>query len=61
LTRQVEIVRDTFAGLILASRAFVVSLLGTAAGLISLAPILLGLILPLVLTSKYRKCGCSFG
>jgi ATP-binding cassette subfamily C protein len=49
LTRQVEIVRDTFAGLILASRAFVVSLLGTAAGLLSLAPILLGLILPLVL------------
>jgi ATP-binding cassette subfamily C protein len=46
LTRQVEIVRDTYAGLILTSRAFVVTLLGTAAGLASLAPIMLALILP---------------
>ncbi|GIH08184.1 ABC transporter ATP-binding protein [Rhizocola hellebori] len=48
LTRQVEVVRDTYAGLILAARAFLTSLIGTAAGLVSLAPILLALIVPLV-------------
>jgi ATP-binding cassette subfamily C protein len=46
LTRQVEIVRDTNAGLIVVSRSFVVMMLGTVAGLLSLAPVLLALILP---------------
>ncbi len=46
LTRQVEIVRDTYAGLIIASRSFLVTLLGTAAGVAALAPILLVFIGP---------------
>ncbi|HCT79901.1 MAG TPA: antibiotic ABC transporter ATP-binding protein [Micromonosporaceae bacterium] len=49
LSRQVEIVRDTFAGLIVVSRSFLVALIGTVAGLVSLAPILLLVILPPVL------------
>ncbi|MFC7484021.1 hypothetical protein ACFQX7_33850 [Luedemannella flava] len=46
LTRQVEIVRDTFAGLIVVVRAFAVSVVGVVVGLLSLAPVLALLILP---------------
>lgn len=46
LTRQTEIVRDTYAGLIVAGRGFLVALVGTLAGLVSLSPALLPLILP---------------
>jgi ATP-binding cassette subfamily C protein len=46
LTRQTEIVRDTYAGLIVAGRGFLVTLTGTLAGLGSLSPALLPLILP---------------
>ena len=41
LTRQVEIVRDTYAGLIVVVRGFVVTVIGVAVGLASLAPALL--------------------
>ncbi|MFJ8079159.1 ATP-binding cassette domain-containing protein [Streptomyces sp. NPDC096205] len=41
LTQQVEIARDTFAGLVLVSRSFVFTAAGALAGLCSLAPVLL--------------------
>ncbi|KOT89567.1 ABC transporter ATP-binding protein [Streptomyces sp. NRRL F-5755] len=46
LTHQVEIARDTFAGLVLVSRSFVFVTAGALAGLCSLAPVLLLLVLP---------------
>ena len=46
LTRQVEIVRDTHAGLIVVLRGFVVTVVGVALGLLSMAPIMALLILP---------------
>ncbi|WP_100444236.1 ATP-binding cassette domain-containing protein [Glycomyces xiaoerkulensis] len=46
LTRQVEIVRDSYAGLIVAVRGFVVTSLGVTAGLMSLSPRLAMMILP---------------
>ena len=39
LNRQVEIVRDTFAGLVLVLRSFAVTLFGVLTGLLSLAPL----------------------
>lgn len=41
LTQQVEIARDTFAGLVMVSRSFVFTAVGALAGLLSLAPLLL--------------------
>lgn len=41
LTQQVEIARDTFAGLVMVSRSFVVTAVGALAGLLTLAPPLL--------------------
>ncbi|MER6631413.1 ABC transporter ATP-binding protein [Streptomyces sp. NPDC000987] len=41
LTQQVEIARDTFAGLVMVSRAFVFTAAGALVGLFSLAPVLL--------------------
>ncbi|MFJ1967860.1 ATP-binding cassette domain-containing protein [Streptomyces sp. NPDC087903] len=41
LTQQVEIARDTFAGLVMVSRSFVFTAAGALAGLLSLAPLLL--------------------
>ncbi|MFJ3617594.1 ATP-binding cassette domain-containing protein [Streptomyces iakyrus] len=41
LTQQVEIARDTFAGLVMVSRSFVVTAIGALAGLFTLAPPLL--------------------
>ncbi|GAB2758394.1 ATP-binding cassette domain-containing protein [Streptomyces bullii] len=41
LTQQVEIARDTFAGLVMVSRSFVFTAVGALAGLMSLAPPLL--------------------
>jgi ATP-binding cassette, subfamily C, bacterial len=46
LTRQVEIVRDTYAGLLVVIRAFLIALVGVVTGVLSLAPVLLLLILP---------------
>ncbi|WP_327323280.1 ABC transporter ATP-binding protein [Streptomyces sp. NBC_01210] len=46
LTHQVEIARDTFAGLVLVSRTFVFTAAGALAGLFSLAPVLLLVVLP---------------
>lgn len=46
LTRQVEIVRDTYAGLIVVIRSFVVTVVGVVIGLLSLAPVVVLLILP---------------
>jgi ATP-binding cassette, subfamily B, bacterial RamB/AmfA len=46
LTRQVEIVRDAYIGLIVTVRGFVVTAVGAVAGLISLAPVMALLIVP---------------
>ncbi|MFB7599199.1 ATP-binding cassette domain-containing protein [Streptomyces sp. NPDC056160] len=46
LTQQVEIARDTFAGLVLVSRSFVVAAAGAVVGLFSLAPPLVPVIVP---------------
>nr|WP_225953837.1 ABC transporter ATP-binding protein [Kibdelosporangium phytohabitans] len=46
LTRQVEVVRDTYAGLIVVIRTFLVTLAGVVVGLLSLAPVIVLLILP---------------
>ena len=46
LTRQVEVVRDTYAGIIVVLRAFVVTVVGVVTGLLSLAPVVTLLILP---------------
>jgi ATP-binding cassette subfamily C protein len=46
LTRQVEIVRDTYAGLIVIVRGFLVTVVGVVIGLLSLDPTIALLILP---------------
>jgi ATP-binding cassette subfamily C protein len=46
LTHQVEIVRDSYAGMILVLRNFLVLLVGAVVGLSSLAPVILLLVLP---------------
>ncbi|MFJ7073899.1 ATP-binding cassette domain-containing protein [Streptomyces sp. NPDC098781] len=46
LTQQVEIARDTFAGLVMVSRSFVFTAAGALVGLFSLAPLLLLVVLP---------------
>jgi ATP-binding cassette subfamily C protein len=46
LTRQVEIVRDTFAGLIVVLRQFAVTVVGAVTGMLAVAPVLAVLILP---------------
>ncbi|MFF0968514.1 ATP-binding cassette domain-containing protein [Streptomyces sp. NPDC003703] len=46
LTQQVEIARDTFAGLVLVSRSFVVAAAGALIGLCSLAPLLALVVAP---------------
>ncbi|GAB2872106.1 ABC transporter ATP-binding protein [Streptomyces deserti] len=46
LTQQVEIARDTFAGLVMVSRSFVFTAAGALAGLFSLAPALLMVVGP---------------
>lgn len=46
LTQQVEIARDTFAGLIMVSRSFVFTAVGALAGLFSLDPLLLLVVAP---------------
>lgn len=46
LTRQVEVVRDAFAGLIVAALGFVVTVVGVVVGLLSLEPVVALLILP---------------
>ncbi|MDT0478739.1 ABC transporter ATP-binding protein [Streptomyces doebereineriae] len=46
LTQQVEIARDTFAGLVMVSRSFVFTAVGAVAGLASLDPLLLLVVVP---------------
>jgi ATP-binding cassette subfamily C protein len=46
LNRQVEIVRDTFAGLVLVIRNFGITLFGVLAGLLSLAPLVAAFVVP---------------
>lgn len=46
LTRQVEIVRDTYAGLVIVVRGFLVTVVGVVAGSLSVAPAIALLILP---------------
>ncbi len=46
LTRQVEIVRDTFSGLLVSLRSFIVTVVGVVIGLASVAPIVMVLIVP---------------
>ncbi|MGP3977039.1 ATP-binding cassette domain-containing protein [Streptomyces sp. 8N114] len=46
LTHQVEIARDSFAGLVMVSRSFVFTLAGAALGLAALAPVLLLVVVP---------------
>ncbi|MFS8197858.1 ATP-binding cassette domain-containing protein [Streptomyces sp. CWNU-52B] len=46
LTQQVEIARDTFAGIVMVSRSFVFTAVGALVGLFSLAPLLLLVVLP---------------
>lgn len=46
LTHQVEIARDSFAGLVMVSRSFVFTAVGAVAGLFLLAPALLVVVLP---------------
>ncbi|MBK3632618.1 ABC transporter ATP-binding protein, partial [Streptomyces sp. MBT97] len=46
LTQQVEIARDSFAGLVMVSRSFVFTCVGALAGLASLAPPLLLVVAP---------------
>ncbi|MRT44275.1 ABC transporter ATP-binding protein, partial [Xylella fastidiosa subsp. multiplex] len=41
LTQQVEIARETFAGLVMVSRSFLFTAVGALVGLFSLAPMLL--------------------
>lgn len=46
LNRQVEIVRDTFAGLVLVARSFAITVVGVATGLLALDPIIAALVVP---------------
>jgi ATP-binding cassette subfamily C protein len=46
LTHQVEIVRDTYAGLIVVVRGFIVTVVGAVIGLLSIAPVVVLLVLP---------------
>jgi ATP-binding cassette, subfamily C, bacterial len=46
LTRQVEVVRDTFGGLLMAVRGFVVTVIGVVVGSLSVAPVIALLIVP---------------
>ncbi|MEU8221633.1 ABC transporter ATP-binding protein [Kribbella sp. NPDC048915] len=46
LNRQVEIVRDTYAGLVLVLRSFAVTLFGVLTGLLSLAPLVAAFVVP---------------
>ncbi|MGI5347524.1 ATP-binding cassette domain-containing protein [Streptomyces sp. CA-250714] len=46
LTHQVEIARDSFAGLVMVSRSFVFTLAGAVLGLLALAPVLLLVVVP---------------
>lgn len=46
LTRQVEIVRDTYAGLIVLVNNFIVTVIGVVIGLLSIAPIVGALLVP---------------
>ncbi|MEU3192384.1 ABC transporter ATP-binding protein, partial [Streptomyces sp. NPDC006992] len=46
LTHQVEIARDSFAGLVMVSRSFLFTLIGAVSGLLALAPVLLLIVVP---------------
>ncbi|MCZ0985175.1 hypothetical protein O1M54_04810 [Streptomyces diastatochromogenes] len=55
LTQQVEIARDTLAGLVLVSRSFLFTASGALIGLFSLAPLLLTVVVP----RCWPGCACS--
>jgi ATP-binding cassette, subfamily B, bacterial RamB/AmfA len=57
LNRQVEIVRDTFAGLVLVVRSFIVTAIGVASGLLSLSPLLAALVVPPFLLGLFLSFG----
>ncbi|MFE9390636.1 ATP-binding cassette domain-containing protein [Streptomyces sp. NPDC006784] len=46
LTHQVEIARDSFAGLVMVSRSFLFTVIGAVSGLLALAPVLLLVVVP---------------
>ncbi|TDQ00224.1 ATP-binding cassette domain-containing protein [Labedaea rhizosphaerae] len=46
LTHQVEIVRDTYAGLIVVLRGFLVTVIGVVIGMLSVDPVIVALLLP---------------
>jgi ATP-binding cassette, subfamily C, bacterial len=46
LTRQVEVVRDTYAGLVIVVRGFLITVVGVVVGVFSLAPAIAFLVLP---------------
>jgi ATP-binding cassette, subfamily C, bacterial len=46
LTRQVEVVRDAYAGLIVVVRGFLFTVVGVVAGLVSLSPVVAAVVLP---------------
>jgi len=46
LTHQVEIVRDTYAGLIVVLRGFLVTVVGVVVGMLSVDPVIVALLLP---------------
>ena len=46
LTRQVETVRDSFAGIVIAVRGFAVAAIGTAVGALALDPLIAAIVLP---------------
>lgn len=56
LTHQVEIVRDTFAGLLMVVRGFVFSVVAASAGLLALAPVMLALVVPPLLAGLALFC-----
>jgi ATP-binding cassette subfamily C protein len=57
LTRQVEVVRDTYAGLVVVVRGFLVTVVGVVVGLLSLAPLVTLLILPPFLLGLFGFLG----
>jgi ATP-binding cassette subfamily C protein len=46
LTRQVEVCRDTYAGLLMAVRGFLVTVVGVVVGLLSIAPVAAAVVMP---------------
>lgn len=58
LTRQVEVVRDSYAGLLLVTRGFIVTVVGATIGLLSLAPVIALFIAPPFLVGSAAFVAC---